>query len=149
MVTDKRKLAEALTGLMKIDEGEIVIGEKVFKHLKPKNIYEMGMSHIPQDRHERGLVLDMTVNENLALEGIAHIPFSKKGIIDFKYMKSHGKSMINDYNIKCYDGDCPTKELSGGNQQKVILAREIDRKPDIIIAVQPTRGSGHWCYRIC
>ncbi len=134
------ELAEALTGLIKIDKGEIVIGKDVFTHIKPKNIYEKGMSHIPQDRHERGLVLDMTVNENLALEGIAHMPYSKKGIIDFKYIRSHGKSMINDYNIKCYDGDCPTKELSGGNQQKVILAREIDRKPDIIIAVQPTRG---------
>ncbi|MDD2371825.1 MAG: ABC transporter ATP-binding protein [Firmicutes bacterium] len=134
------ELAEALTGLMKIDKGEIVIGEKVFTHLKPKMIYEQGMSHIPQDRHERGLVLDMTVNENLALEGISHVPFSYNGIIDFKYIKSHGKAMIKDYNIKCYDGSCPTKELSGGNQQKVIVAREIDRKPNIIIAVQPTRG---------
>ena len=134
------ELAEALTGLIKIDNGEIVIGEEVFTHLKPKMIYEKGMSHIPQDRHERGLVLDMTVNENLAIEGIAHKPFSKNGIIDFKYMKSHGKAMIKDYNIKCYDGECPTKELSGGNQQKVIVAREIDRQPKIIIAVQPTRG---------
>lgn len=134
------ELAEALTGLMKIDSGEIVIGDEVFKHIKPKKIYENGISHIPQDRHERGLVLDMSVNENLALEGIAHSPFSKKGIIDFKYLRSHGKAMVHDYNIKCYDGDCPTKELSGGNQQKVIVAREIDRKPEIIIAVQPTRG---------
>ena len=134
------ELAEALTGLIKIDSGEIVIGEEVFKHIKPKKIYEKGMSHIPQDRHERGLVLDMSVNENLALEGISHSPFSKKGIIDFKYVRSQGKTMVHDYNIKCYDGDCPTKELSGGNQQKVILAREIDRKPEIIIAVQPTRG---------
>lgn len=134
------ELAEALTGLMKIDSGEIVIGDDVYKHIKPKKIYEKGMSHIPQDRHERGLVLDMSVNENLALEGISHNPFSKNGIIDFKYLRSHGKTMVHDYNIKCYDGDCPTKELSGGNQQKVIVAREIDRKPDIIIAVQPTRG---------
>lgn len=134
------ELAEALTGLMKIDSGEIVIGDEVFQHIKPKKIYEKGMSHIPQDRHERGLVLDMSVNENLALEGIAHIPFSNKGVIDFKYLRNHGKEMVRDYNIKCYDGDCPTKELSGGNQQKVIVAREIDRKPDIIIAVQPTRG---------
>ncbi len=134
------ELAEALTGLIKIDKGEIVIGEEVFTHLKPKMIYEKGMSHIPQDRHERGLVLDMTVNENLAIENIAHSPFSHKGIIDFKYMKSHGKSMIEEYNIKTYDGNSPTKELSGGNQQKVILAREIDRHPNIIIAVQPTRG---------
>lgn len=134
------ELAEALTGLMKIDSGEIVIGDEVFKHIKPKKIYENGISHIPQDRHERGLVLDMSVNENLALEGIAHNPFSKNGIIDFKYLRNHGKAMVHDYNIKCYDGDCPTKELSGGNQQKVIVAREIDRKPDIIIAVQPTRG---------
>lgn len=136
----QQELAEALTGLASFQKGSITIVDEEFTKLTPKKAYEKGMSHIPQDRHERGLVLDMDIDENLALEGIDKPPFSKHQIINYKYIANHGKEMIKEYNIKAFDGSILTKELSGGNQQKVILAREIDRNPKVLIAVQPTRG---------
>ena len=99
----QNELAEALTGLMSFEHGTITIDGETFNKLKPRKVYEQGVSNISQDRHERGLVLDMSVNENLALEGISRPPFSKKGVIQYKYIDTHGQEMIKEYRIKTYD----------------------------------------------
>lgn len=134
------ELVEAITGLRPFTKGSVTVAGKKHTHIKIKDMYKEGMSHIPQDRHARGLVLDLSVDDNLVLENIKEAPYSRGGVINHKAVKEHGEKMIKDFNIKTADGRIPVKELSGGNQQKVILAREIDRDPKILMAVQPTRG---------
>jgi general nucleoside transport system ATP-binding protein len=134
------ELSEALTGMRHFQKGKVSIKGKEFSKLNARELYESGVSHIPQDRHHTGLILELSVNKNLILTDNYLPPYSKYGIIDYKKVNSHGEEMIHEYDVRTPSGDVPVRELSGGNQQKIILARELCRNPDILIAVQPTRG---------
>ena len=131
---------EGITGLRFIEKGNVILnGENITNH-SPKDIIEKGMSTIPEDRQKTGLVLDFTVAENIILENYHKEPFAKKGRLNHKGISDYAKELIEKFDIRPKDDKYITGELSGGNQQKVILAREISNDPDVLIAAQPTRG---------
>lgn len=135
------ELIQAITGLMNLDGGQIILnGEDVTKKsIRYKNTH--GIGHIPEDRHRFGLVLDYTVSENIVLQEYFTEEFQKFGFLRFDKMKERAEQMIERFDIRSGQGErTKTRSMSGGNQQKVIIAREINRNPDLLIAVQPTRG---------
>ncbi len=135
------ELVYALTGLLPVDKGEILYkGEDITsKSIRFRNSH--GISHIPEDRHKHGLILDFTLAENLVLQTYFLDEFQKFGFIDFKSRLKNAEEMIEQYDIRSGEGSITyVRSMSGGNQQKAIVAREVEKNPDIIIAVQPTRG---------
>ncbi|MET3699534.1 nucleoside ABC transporter ATP-binding protein [Bacillus oleivorans] len=134
------ELIEAITGLRKIESGSITLNGKRIDNLKPRKITESGVGHIPQDRHKHGLVLDYSVGENMVLQTYYQQPFSKKGILDFKEIFKKANQLIEEFDVRTPSAYTPARALSGGNQQKAIIGREVDRNPDLLIAAQPTRG---------
>jgi len=102
---------------------------------------ELGMAHIPEDRHKHGLVLDYTLEQNAILQTYGNKEFQRRGFLKFANISDYAKKLIDRFDIRSSEGATTlTRSMSGGNQQKVILAREIDRDPKVLIAVQPTRG---------
>lgn len=134
------ELVEALTGLRKIKSGSVVLNGKDISKSTVREIIDNGMSCIPEDRQKRGLVLDFDISENMILENYRQEPMSKGGLLNFKTVETHSKKLIEKYDIRPSDSHAIAGALSGGNQQKVILAREIENDPDVLIASQPTRG---------
>ncbi|GAA4701263.1 ABC transporter ATP-binding protein [Brevibacillus fulvus] len=134
------ELIEALTGLRKVKEGRILLSGKEITNQTPRTISESGLSHIPEDRHKRGLVLDFTMSENMVLETYFHPDFNKNGFLDFKAIDRHAAKLIEEFDVRTPSIHTPARALSGGNQQKAIIAREINKDPDLLIAAQPTRG---------
>ncbi len=134
------ELSEALTGLRPFKQGHVSIKGKKYTKLKVREAYEHGVSHIPQDRQKTGLVMELSIKKNMILTDNYREPYSKRGIIDYKKVTDHGTKMVGEYDVRTPSCEVPAKELSGGNQQKVILARELCREPDVLVAVQPTRG---------
>ncbi len=134
------ELIEAITGLRKIDAGKIMIHDKEITNKKPKDIIDHKISSIPEDRQKRGLVMDYTVAENMILENYHNKPFSNNGVLNFPKIKEFAKRLIYKFDVRPTNEMAKAKELSGGNQQKVIIAREITNDPDLLIAAQPTRG---------
>lgn len=134
------QLLEALTGLRHIESGTVTINGEDITKKTPFEIINSGLSSIPEDRQRRGLVLDFTVSENMILENYYKEPFSKKGILNHKEITEFSKKLIEKFDIRPREHSYLAGELSGGNQQKVIIAREITNDPDVLIAAQPTRG---------
>lgn len=134
------ELVEALTGLRRIEAGQVTIKGKNMTNKKVREITELGVSHIPADRQKFGLILPWSVADNMALQSYYHEPFSKHGIINFNAIHEHARKLIKQFDVRTTDENLPAGELSGGNQQKAIIARELDRNSDLIIAFQPTRG---------
>jgi general nucleoside transport system ATP-binding protein len=134
------ELIEAITGLRKVKSGSIYLNGKDITNLPTRKITEMGVGHIPQDRHKHGLVLDFTIGENIVLQTYYKEPFSKSGILNYQKIYDKAKKLIQEYDVRTPSEITPARALSGGNQQKAIIAREVDRSPDLLIAAQPTRG---------
>ena len=134
------ELIEAITGLRKIEDGKVYMDNKDITNNTPKNIIESKISTIPEDRHKRGLVLDFTVAENMVLENYNKEPFATKGILNHSKIKEYAKKMIEKFDIRPTDEELKARSLSGGNQQKIIIAREVSNNPNLLIAAQPTRG---------
>ncbi|WP_078553966.1 ABC transporter ATP-binding protein [Bacillus alkalicellulosilyticus] len=134
------ELIEAIAGLKKVDSGSILLNDKNITNLPPRKVTEAGVGHIPQDRHKHGLVLDFTVGENIVLQTYYQQPYSKNGILTFPEIYKKAKELITDYDVRTPSEHTLARALSGGNQQKAIIAREVDRSPDLLIAAQPTRG---------
>ncbi|MGL5511946.1 MAG: ABC transporter ATP-binding protein, partial [Sporomusa sp.] len=135
------ELVEALTGLGKCDSGTVTINGQEVQNTSPRNIRNKSISTIHDDRLKRGLVLNFTVAENLVLETYRQPTFSGKGILNLSKIQQYAKKLVKLFDIR--PADCETalaRSLSGGNQQKVIIAREVENDPDLLIAVQPTRG---------
>jgi len=134
-------LVEILTGLLKGESGEVIIkGENLF-NASPKELFRKGVSSIPADRQKFGLVLEYTVAENLILQNFNQVPYAKNGILKKNTINNNAKDLIKNFDIR--PDDCagkPAQNLSGGNQQKVIIAREVTNNKDLLIAVNPTRG---------
>ncbi|MDR2656451.1 MAG: ABC transporter ATP-binding protein [Oscillospiraceae bacterium] len=137
----QRELAHALTGLTPVDAGRIFIGDKEITHSTARARNLLGMSHIPEDRHTYGLVLDYTVEENMALKSYFRHPFQRHGFLSFAVMRGHAERLMRAFDVRAGQGPATrARSLSGGNQQKAIIAREMGELPNILIAVQPTRG---------
>jgi len=135
------ELIEAITGLRKIKSGKVKLNGKDITNMKPRKITEEGVGHIPQDRHKHGLVLDFPIGHNIALQTYYQSPIAKGFVMDYKKVSEKAHQIIKEYDVRTGNGEMtPARALSGGNQQKAIIGREIDRNPDLLIAALPTRG---------
>lgn len=135
------ELVHALTGLILPDSGSLLLnGEDVTRQtVRFRNTH--GLAHIPEDRHKHGLVLDYSLGENLVLQGYFTPEFQTKGFLRQEKITAYANQLIDKYDIRSGQGALtPARSMSGGNQQKAIVAREIDRDPELLVAVQPTRG---------
>ena len=135
------EFVHALTGLTKIDDGNIrLLGEDITnKSIRYRNTH--GMSHIPEDRHKHGLVLDYSLEENMVLQRYFEPQFQKNGFIRFEEVRKYTEDLIERFDVRSGQGAVTTsRSMSGGNQQKAIVAREMDREHKLLVAVQPTRG---------
>ncbi len=135
------ELIYALAGLMKAESGSIFLGDKEITHSGIRERNDMGLSHIPEDRHKYGLVLDYTLAENLILKSYYMPQFQQHGFIRFDEMTRYSDKLIDQFDIRSsLGGSTVTRSMSGGNQQKAIVARELSLQPEVLLAVQPTRG---------
>ena len=132
------ELIEALAGLVKIDDGKYSIGNKSLENQTPKEIKNSGFAHIPEDRHKRAAIDNFTMEENMAL-GLQD-EYSKGFLMNYGEIEAKTKKYIEKYDIRPNNGKIKFGGLSGGNQQKVVVARELERENKFIIAAQPTRG---------
>lgn len=136
----QRPLAEAIAGLWPPTSGQIFLENKEVTGLAPAAMIEAGLSYIPEERMHDGAIKDFTVAENLILQDHIRSPYSQGVFLNFKQIAQHAGEMIRQFNIKTPSRETPIKNLSGGNIQKLILARELARQPRVLIAAQPTRG---------
>lgn len=135
------ELIEAITGLRKVKSGKVIMNGQDVTNKKPRKITETGLGHIPSDRHKHGLVLDFTIGHNMVLQTYYREPFSKFGIMNYKEISKKANEIIDQYDVRTGHGEIsPARSLSGGNQQKAIIGREVDRNPELLIAALPTRG---------
>ncbi|HET3630034.1 TPA: ABC transporter ATP-binding protein [Streptococcus pneumoniae] len=134
------ELIQAITGLRKVESGSIELKGDSIVGLHPRQITELSVGHVPEDRHRDGLILEMMISENIALQTYYKEPHSKNGILNYSNITSYAKKPMEEFDVRAASELVPAAALSGGNQQKAIIAREIDRDPDLLIVSQPTRG---------
>ena len=135
------ELVYALTGLMKPESGKIFLNNKDITHMSIRKRNEAGLSHIPEDRHKHGLVLDYSLENNLVLKRYFHPEFERNGFLQFGEIRKYADELIDRFDVRSGQGAVTkARSMSGGNQQKAIIAREVDLSSDLLIAVQPTRG---------
>lgn len=134
------ELIQAITGLRKVESGSIELKGDSIVGLHPRQITELSVGHVPEDRHRDGLILEMMISENIALQTYYKEPHSKNGILNYSNITSYAKKLMEEFDVRAASELVPAAALSGGNQQKAIIAREIDRDPDLLIVSQPTRG---------
>ncbi len=137
----QQELFEAIASLRKTKSGSVKIRGKEIQNSSPKNMIASGITVIPEDRQKSGLVMDFTVAENLVLENVGNAPYSKYGLLNWKEIYSHASKLTAEYDVRPEHSEkIRAGALSGGNQQKAIIAREISNDGDVLIAIQPTRG---------
>ncbi len=135
------ELVKAITGLIPHKSGKFYLNDQDITDKNIRNKTLAGIGHIPEDRHKYGLVLDYNLAENLIIQTYFSDELQSKGFLKFRSIYKHAKDLINRFDIRSGKGPyTKARSMSGGNQQKAIIAREIDREPDLLIAVQPTRG---------
>ena len=135
------ELVEALTGMRSVESGNIIYNGKDITELSIRKRIDEGIAHIPEDRHKRGLILDYNMEDNMVLKVYKNKPFSKNGLINRKEVEKYSNNIIETFDVRSGEGGKSiARSLSGGNQQKGIIGREIQSNPDLLIAVQPTRG---------
>jgi len=135
------ELVEVITGLRKPVSGTMSLRDRKLNPFSRRERIELGIAHIPADRQKHGLVLEFTLGQNMILKNYYRPPFSKMGFLKFGEIREHGERLIGLFDVRSGRGvDSPAGDLSGGNQQKAIVGREMDGDPDLLIAVQPTRG---------
>ena len=134
------ELIEAIAGLRAATSGNILLAERDITRASVRERGDLGLSHIPEDRHERGLVLEYSVADNLILGQQHH--FTKRGALDTERIGSQARELIGTYDVRPTDPALPARALSGGNQQKIVIAREMGgaREFRVLLAAQPTRG---------
>ena len=134
------ELVEAITGLRQVDSGSITIAGQDVSRASPRHVSDIGVAHIPEDRNRDGLISQMTVAENYILDAYHQAPYSRNGVFDPKAIEQRAKDGVRDFDIRTPSIDTVTGSLSGGNQQKVIVAREFSFPVKLVVAAQPTRG---------
>ena len=138
----QRELVEGITGLLPLKSGKLTLLNKDITKESIRHRNKMGMSHIPEDRHKHGLVLDYSLEDNLILERYFEPEFTNKaGFLRRKNIRDYANKIIEQYDVRSGQGPITiARSMSGGNQQKAIIGREIDKNPELLVAVQPTRG---------
>ena len=134
------ELIDALTGLRQPASGRIVVGGKDVTNANARDVLDNGMGHIPEDRQRRGLVLDFSLAENLALHDYRTPPESRFGWLFPRRLVERARRLLKEFDVRGGGPQTPAAALSGGNQQKVVVAREVSRDPRVLVAAQPTRG---------
>lgn len=134
------ELIEAITGLRPVEKGHIFLDGKEITNLSPKKVREVGLAHIPEDRNTRGLNRTMSIEENLVAVEVDKAPFSRGMVMNTAAMDRHSEEMVKRFDIRPTDYKLPTSSLSGGNAQKVVVAREVSMNKKLLVAAQPTRG---------
>jgi general nucleoside transport system ATP-binding protein len=134
------ELIDALTGLRRPSAGRVVIEGHDLTNANANHHLEAGIGHIPEDRQRRGLVLEFSLAENLVLHDYDKEPYSRFGTLSLRRIFSRARKLLTDYDVRGGSARTPAGALSGGNQQKVVVAREVSRNPRVLIAAQPTRG---------
>ena len=135
------ELVEAITGMRSIASGKIFFKNEDITNISIRKRINSGIAHIPEDRQKRGPVLDYTMENNMVLEIYNREPFSKRGLLNKKAIHEYAEKIINEFDVRSGQGGASiARGLSGGNQQKAIIGREIELDPELLIAVQPTRG---------
>ena len=134
------ELIQAITGLRKAESGTVKLNGEPITNLAPRKITEAGLGHIPEDRQKFGLILPMRLDENIALQTYYQEPYSKNSFLNDKAIENHAIELIKEFDVRTQSEKSTASSLSGGNQQKAIIAREVDRNPSLLIAAQPTRG---------
>lgn len=134
------ELVQAITGLRKVKSGLIEIKGQDITKMTTRQITELSVGHVPEDRHRDGLVLQMTLAENVALQTYYKEPLSKNGVLNYNNINDYARKLMEEFDVRGANELVPAKGFSGGNQQKAIIAREVDRNPDLLIVSQPTRG---------
>ncbi len=134
------ELIQCITGLKKSSSGKVLIKGNDCTRYNVKQVLNKGVAHIPEDRHKMGMIKEMSIKENLILMSYDKSPYSRKTILDWKWINQHSEKLCTLYNVKTPSIDEISGNLSGGNQQKFVVARELDRDPDLLIAMHPSRG---------
>lgn len=134
------ELVEVLSGLRSVDEGVLTVNDHDVTSADPNGFRKVGLSYIPEDRHHRGLVLDFPLWENVLLGNAQGEPFVRWGLVRKGAAQKITQKLMNDYDVRAPSPNTSARSLSGGNQQKLIIARELFRNPDVLLAIQPTRG---------
>ena len=134
------ELVEAIMGLRTADSGTIVVGVQDVTAASPRQVSDLGVAHVPEDRMRDGLIADMTVAENFILDTYHREPYSRRGSLQATAIKEGAERAVAAYDVRTPSIDTHAGSLSGGNQQKVIVAREFSRPVKLVIAAQPTRG---------
>jgi general nucleoside transport system ATP-binding protein len=134
------ELVEVISGLRSALAGDIWLGEEKITSRSPREVRIAGLAHIPEDRLTNGAALDATINENLIVDRYRRAPFTRGMLMDPTEVVRNGDALIEQFGIRTPDGTVPVRSLSGGNMQKVVVARELSSSPKVLIASQPTRG---------
>jgi simple sugar transport system ATP-binding protein len=134
------ELIETVTGLRRPDSGEVVVAGRVIDHATARRMLDAGVGHIPEDRQRRGLVLEFTIAENIALHDYNRAPESRWGWLFPRRMVQRARELIKEFDVRGGGPQTRAGALSGGNQQKLVAAREVARDPKVLVAAQPTRG---------
>jgi len=136
----QKELADVINGISHIQSGKILLNSKNITNLSPQHIINKGMGYIPEDRMHEGTIPSFSVKENIIMKDYNKTPLSKKMFLQDKIIEKYSQKLISNFDIKCPDNKTSCASLSGGNVQKVILARELSRKPKMLIAAYPIRG---------
>lgn len=134
------EMVQCITGLRSPSQGKIFINGEETTHYKPGKILGMDVSHIPEDRHKYGMVGDMSIEENLILVSYRQDKYSKSGFLKWKWIADHSRKLCEFFSVKTPTVKEKAKNLSGGNQQKFVVGRELEREPNLLVAVHPSRG---------
>jgi simple sugar transport system ATP-binding protein len=134
------ELIEAITGLLKVDSGSIQLLGTDITNQSVRSISESGISHIPEDRHKHGLILDFSLSENMVLSTYYRPEYNHNGFLNYKAIDQHAEALVAEFDVRTPNILVSARSLSGGNQQKAIIAREFNNHPELLIAAQPTRG---------
>jgi len=136
----QRELVEAVTGLRTADDGRTTFDDEEMTDASRRARTEAGMAYIPEDRQERGLVMDYDLVSNGLLGSQHAAPFANGGRIDWDHAREHAETIVESYDVRPPDADARAVSLSGGNQQKFVVGRELSRDPRLVVASHPTRG---------
>ncbi|MBK8904606.1 MAG: ABC transporter ATP-binding protein [Anaerolineaceae bacterium] len=136
----QRELVEALTGLRPINQGTVTIAGQDSTHYSPRQVTELGVAHIPEDREKHGLVMQYTIADNMVLNNYYRNPYASGPIMHQDAIDAHGTKLVAEFDVRTPGIHSTARTLSGGNKQKVIVAREFSRPIKLLVAAQPTRG---------
>jgi simple sugar transport system ATP-binding protein len=136
----QRELVEALIGLRRPSAGEIRLGGELLTRFGPDEFSRRGGAVVPEDRHRSAVALDLSLLSNLMMKDYFSPAFSRAGVLDVRAAEEHCRSLVAQFDVRTPGVGVPMRQLSGGNQQKAVLARELHRRPKLLIAAQPTRG---------